>query len=57
MVVWEWGQFSILFMAFLWHLSLLKSVNLWIMLIYPQPAYISEKVGAINMLISEGRDH
>jgi len=41
--------------TFLWHLNLLKSVNLRIMLIVPEPAYINEKAGAINMLISEGR--
>jgi len=57
MVVWGWGQFSILFMdmivTFLWHLNLLKSVTLWIILIVPEPAYIIEEAGAINMLISE----
>jgi len=26
------------------------------MLIVPEPAYISEEAGAINMLISEGRE-
>jgi len=40
---------------FLWNLSLLKSVNLWILLIVPEPEYISEEAGAINMLISEER--
>jgi len=56
-VVWEWGQFNIFFMdiivTILWNLSPLKSVNLWILLIVPEPAYISEQAGAINMLISE----
>jgi len=60
MVRWGWGQFSIVFMdmivTFLGHLNLLKSANLWIMLIVPEPAYISEEAGAINMLISEGRE-
>jgi len=41
--------------TFLWHLNLLKSVNLWILLIVPEPAYINKEAGAINMLISEGQ--
>jgi len=45
------GQISILFMdmivTFLLHLSLLKSDNLWIMLIVPEPAYINEEAGPL----------
>jgi len=55
--VWEWGQFNIFFrdviVTFLWNLSLLKSVNLWILLNVPESANISEEARAINMLITE----
>jgi len=57
--MWGWGQLCILFMdmivTFLYHQSKLKSVNLYIMLMVSQFAYINEGAGAINMLINKGR--